>query len=319
MLLARVNLFVVPPLLVLYVFWEHGKKAGLVALLTSGLALLVGHVLVWPDVLQMWALILPRSLTPFLDAFRLPPDYARNWSPDFSSLGRVLSFFHSLRFHFAPLVGAITVWLLWPPRKAWRRQSDFRAAVFLSVLLFVLYLMHATATLGLDYCVFCLAGYSAFFSLVGLALVVQTASAWQIQMPRWRQALIILIVVLLATGIGLGSFEQTGEALFNLPVPRFLLGGPNPLGFAVLGEVLVNALGSEPQMLRRILPAIAGLAAGLAASSDCPGTAAPAQARLERAGISAPARLRSAGFAYLLVGRGAFGADPGPGRRVPQL
>jgi hypothetical protein len=265
MLLARINLFVVPPLLVLYVFWEHGKKAGVVALLSSGLTLLIGHALVWPDVLQMWAVILPPSLTPFLNAYRLPAEYARNWAPDFSVLGRFLSFFHSLRFHFAPFVGAITVWLLWPPKNAWRRQSDFRSAVFLSILLLGLYIMHAGVTLGLDYCVFCLAGYSAFFSLIGLVLIVQTASAWQMQMPRWKQILVTLLVVVLATGIGLGSFEQTGDRLFNLQIPRFLLGGPDPLGFSVLGEVLVNALQTEAQLLRRLLPAAAGLAAGMVA------------------------------------------------------
>jgi len=69
--MTRQNMAVVPALLVAYIFWEYGKKAGGWALATCAILFIGFHLLYWPGILQIWAPWLPQSLTPFLDNFRI--------------------------------------------------------------------------------------------------------------------------------------------------------------------------------------------------------------------------------------------------------
>ena len=67
--LTRINLFPFLPLLIAYIFWQHGRKAGFMAALTSGIVIGLGHALFSPGILRIWAYWLPESITP-LDAVR---------------------------------------------------------------------------------------------------------------------------------------------------------------------------------------------------------------------------------------------------------
>jgi hypothetical protein len=273
MIMTRINMLPVLPLLVLYIFWEHGKKVGWVSALAGSLTIAFWHLVYWPDILQIWTR-LPKSLTPFLNPWRLPNSYKGSWKPDVTLSERILSLFHSLRFHFAATVGALTSVFLWPRMSAWRtgdkghrgdkdhRMSDFRSAVFLLALFVTLLAAHMGYALGKDYCVFCLAGYMAFFSVTGILLVVQTFGVWREQIPGWLQGLAMIVVLALSAGIGFGSFEETGEALYNLSIPGWLAGSSGA-GPVALGALLVNKFGLGTQALRRLLPISFGLAAGV--------------------------------------------------------
>ena len=260
-LMTRVNMLIVLPIAVLYIFWQHGKKAGMVATLAGGFTFLIGHALFWPGILQNWTR-LPRAFTPFLDGWRFPKNYEGSWQPDVTLEGKVLSFFHSIRFHFPAMVGALAAWLMWPPKSKWKSQSDFRSAVFLSILFISLLLMHMWAALGKDYCVFCLAGYVGFFSVVGLLLLILTFTSWRQQSSWWIQIIIVILILVTSAGIGYGSFEETGELLYNINIPRWLLGSPIP-GLAPLGGIVTNKYGLEAQQLRRLLPIFFGVGTGL--------------------------------------------------------
>jgi len=176
--MTRLNMLIVLPLVILYVFWQHGKKAGLVATLVDGLTVAIGHALFWPGILQNWTR-LPKLLTPFLNTWRLSRSYDGNWQPDVTFEGRILSLFLSVRFHFADMVGTLASWLMWPAKSKWKSQTYFRSAVFLSGFFLPLLLMHMWAALGQGYCVFCFAVYMVFFSFIGLLLLILTLSNWQ--------------------------------------------------------------------------------------------------------------------------------------------
>jgi 4-amino-4-deoxy-L-arabinose transferase-like glycosyltransferase len=261
-LITRINMLVVPPLVVLYVFWQHGKKAGALSLLASGLTIIVGHALFWPGILQIWAAQLG-SLAPFLAEFRRPSGYGKVWDPNITTSGRILSFFHGIRFHFTFITGVLIAWLLWAPKKRWTNQANFRSTVFLSVLFISLMALHMWASLIKDYCVFCLAGYLAFFSMLGLLIIIASFSTWQKKIPGWLQVCIAFVILALFAGIGYGTFEDTGMVIFNLSIPA-KLAGSSITGSVTIGAILINKFGFEVQTLRRLLPIAAGLGLGIA-------------------------------------------------------
>lgn len=259
--MTRINMLPVLPLLVLYIFWQHGLKASVYASMAGGATVIFWHALYWPEILQLWAR-LPRSSTPFLDTWRLPKGYKTIWKPDVSMAERVASFFQTVKVHFASMVGVLATIVLWPGQRRWRSKADFRSAVFLLVLFVSLFLIHMREALGKEYCVFCMAGYVAFFSVSGVLLVVLTVHSWRQQLPTWLQWIIAALIIGTSAGIGYGAFEQIGYQLYNLNIPQWLVGSSTP-GYATLGAILVNLFGMEAAVLRRLLPIAFGLIAGV--------------------------------------------------------
>jgi len=221
--MVRINLLPVMPLLLVYVLWAYGWKQAIWAL--AGELVVFGgfHLLYWPNILQLWAKFIP---LPFLKAWA-PPPVAQTWNPD-NPLGyRVASFFLSFRYHFAALAGALAAWIFWP--KEWKSSAQFKAAVYLSVLLLAFFVLHAWAALGNEYCVFCFPTYTTFYSGIGLMLVAITLPSWRLALPTWRKWLGLLIMLGLLAGMAY-SAEGTiasllGEGFYKrllaIPVPGF--------------------------------------------------------------------------------------------------
>lgn len=263
MVLTRINLIPVLPLLVLYVFWQHGRKAGTIATIASGLTLVIGHALFWPNILRMWAFWVPSSISPFLDAWRPPPDARPSWDPNIDAAGRLLSFFLIFRVSFFAMVGTFVTWLLWPRKENWKNSGDFRSAIFLSALILSLLLAHMWATLSKNYCVYCLPGYTTFFSLSGIVLIVITFAIWRKKLPVWYQLLLGVLVLLLSAGIGYAAFETIGNPLQDYEISRALVGYDPPSATISIGKWLHNRYDMDYAYIRRMLPTIAGLGVGL--------------------------------------------------------
>lgn len=265
MFMTRINMAFILPLLVIYVLWQHGVRAAGVAMLSGGLVVGIGHALYWPNILRLWAYWLPESLTPFLNAYRLTAEAGiRFWDPDISLVNRVVSLFHSFRFQFTSLVGIIGSWLLWPKRNFWKKDSDFRSAVYLSSLFAILWLAHLWATLGNEYCVYCLAGYIAFFNPAALILVILSFAVWRKELGWLRQLGIGMILLVVSTGIGFSAFEDIGIPLANMRISRLFLGQPGLWEqTAALGEIAANIFNFNLQQVIRFLPAVFGAVAGI--------------------------------------------------------
>lgn len=264
MVMIRINMIPILPLLSLYAFWQGGRKAGVVATLASGFTFLLGHALFWPDILQLWAYWLPREISPFLNDYRLPEGYQRFWDPQVSPESRLLSLLYSVRLHFTAVTGVLVTWLLWPRGDRWKRRSDFRAAVFLSALFLSFYLVHIWATLGNNYCVFCLPGYMAFFSPLGLILVVLSFTTWRQKLPAWYQLGLVVLIIGLCTGIGYASFEKIGAQLLEIQFPGIFLTFPRPsAGFHDLSKILSFRYGLKFADQRRVVSFVAGALAGI--------------------------------------------------------
>jgi hypothetical protein len=269
MMMTRVNFAPVLFLVIAYILWVYGWRAALLAALAGLLPLLVGHAIYWPAILRIWAHWIPADVLPFLRPFAHPPGSDPTWNPIVTPDSRVTSFFHGFRFHFVALVGALSALLLWPGRKNWKSPWHFRMAVFLSVLLVMMFLFHMWAALGKDYCVFCFPVYLSFFTFLGLFLLVVSFHAWAQDLPFWRQALAGLVIVVMAAGLGYSAFAEVGDKLLpvlDLQVPRMgsnrILPGTVPLGALLQNRYGMEALALE-QLARRVLPGLAGLLTGL--------------------------------------------------------
>ncbi len=257
--MTRENMLPVLPLVVLYVLWENGWKAGLASGLAGGLSMLLWYALYWPDIMQVW-IRLPRWASPFLDVWRLPRRYDGSWDPQVTNAGRILSASHAIRFQFTAIIGVLGSILFWP--KKWKNRADFRSAVFLLALFFTHLAIHMWSALGKEYCVFCFAGYLAFFAFLGWLLLIATYQNWRQQLPTWLQIVVAGCILLICAGLGFGSFEELGYPIYDISVPQWLLGSDTP-GNAALGAILVNKFGLSPQDLRRILPTAFGIGAGI--------------------------------------------------------
>lgn len=279
MTFTRQNMLLVLPLLILYIFWQHGSNKGWLSLGVGLIAFLLGHALYWPNILLIWLPWLPARLTPFLDFLRLKDMGLPVQQSAITGLNRLLAFLQAFRYNFLVLTGLLLVLVLWPVRKAWKTTSNFRAGVFLVVLLIGLLVMHAWAALWKDYCNYCFSPYIGFFGVITPLLLVVTASSWQKQPGFLRQSAILLLVLSLFTGIGYSSFEETGYTLrtvfmniMKIQLPRtkdFFKTFRFQPGTVSLEGFLENKLGlvidpfKDIETYRRALPAVVGFLIGL--------------------------------------------------------
>lgn len=255
MWMTRINLFPLLPLLLVYIFWQYGGKIGLAAALAGGLTLLLLHLPFWPEILRFYTYWLPEQLASILDPWQ-PPQATPFWDPEVALEDRINSFFRTYRYHFLALSGVVITWILWPVKSKWKSLSQYRSAVFLCGLFIALYALHFWATMGKNYCAYCLEGYTAFFASLGWLLMALTFASWSESLPRWRQAIAAGFVLVIATGIGFSAYAEIGRPLLEIDYP--LLGLPS---LAVLLENKYQLRAGQAQYL---VSTLAGLAAGIA-------------------------------------------------------
>jgi hypothetical protein len=276
---TRQNMVLVLPLLILYIFWQHGSKKGWLSLGVGVAAFLLVHANYWPNILLIWLPWLPAKLTPFLDFLRLKDMGNPVQQSAITELNRLLAFLQAFRYNFLVMTGLLLMLVLWPARKAWRKTFNYRTGVFLVVLLIGLLAMHAWAALWKDYCNYCFSTYTGFFSIITPLLLIVTASSWQKQPGFLRQSAILLLVLGLFTGIGYSSFEESGYALretfmniMKMQLPRsrdfyktfhFQSGTVSLEGFIENKFGLIIDPFKDIETYRRALPAAAGFLLGL--------------------------------------------------------
>jgi len=264
MILTRENMVFMLPLLTIYIFWQHGRKKGALALAAMCIVLLVGHLIYWPDIMQLWIRWLPKIPLPFLakPARADTGTLALSLLPNLSLAARLHSLSQSIRIHFIPLVGSIIVLLLWPKRDAWPTDAHFRAAVFLAVSFFILLIAHAWASLGQNYCVYCLRDYLAFWGNIGLFLIIVSIQAWNRIPPLISRIALVSLVVIVSSAVGYSLFSYIGAGLLNLPLPRIRAGHILP-GWATLWQFLGNKYRIPYADARAYTPAVFGFLIGI--------------------------------------------------------
>jgi hypothetical protein len=281
MLLTRINLAPVLVLVVPFVFWTQGRKAGWWALGAGALVVGIGHALYWPEILKIWTYWLPESLTPFLDPWRRPPA-ERFWDPQVTGSNRFTSFLDGMRLHFLSVTG-LFLGFFSRPSETGKEIPQYKTLIFLVVLYAVLLVVHMAASLVLDYCVYCFPVYMSFFSPVGLALLALVLPETLGAQPAGRRIALAVFIFCFAALLGLAAHDDVGDAVARMRVPRVRswLSGEPAAGLPVW-DVLQNRFGWDYSVTRAALPAVAGALAGLAII----GAGMGLKNRLEPAGLN---------------------------------
>ena len=254
LVLTRENMAFVPLILFLYIFWQHGWKAGLLAMVCAGVLFLAGNLFYYPDNLKFWGTRVPNVTFEFLRG-EMPPSAGGTPlpEPEESNLYRmVLYFWLIFRLHFVSLVSALVVWLLLPLRLQRPLSERMRAVIFLSVLLVVLYVAHVQVAFFGEFCISCILNYVGYFDFLGLMLLVIAAPILLKQLTPLRQGIIFVVMALMILGIGFSSHEDLSSDFAKAMIERldgtYLWGAlihyidlPHLLLFRVTFVLLVSA------------------------------------------------------------------------------
>ena len=269
LVMTRINLLLTLPVVLLYIFWQHGKRAGIAATALAAGVFILLHALYWPNVLRLWAYWLPTKIFPFMAAFQTPEGALPSWEPIPSPFARMMSLLQSLRVHFLVWLGVLASWLLWPRKDAWKSAAHRRAAFLLSALFISNAAIHAWASLGKDYCVSCFTIYTAFFAATGLLLFVTVMASWQPSLPGYRQVIAVALVLLIVISIGFGAFHdfnllfpRLAQKANDLKAPSFIMAGDVYLWSALETKYHISEQTGH-QLLRAIPSTIAGIVLGI--------------------------------------------------------
>lgn len=210
LVLTRENMAFVPPLVLIYIFWQRGWKAGLLASVCAGSLFLAGNGFYFPENLKFWATRAPESIFMFLRDWKMPDTGAVSLpEPEESNLYRmVLYFWLTFRLHFISLVSALVVWLSLPFGLIRPISERMRAVLFLSVLLIVLYAAHVQASFFGEFCISCILLYIGYFDYLGLMMLVIAAPLLLRQLTSLRQGIVFAVIALMILGIGFSSHED---------------------------------------------------------------------------------------------------------------
>jgi hypothetical protein len=263
--MTRQNMAIVPALLVAYIFWQYGPKAGWWSLGTSAVLFIAFHLFYWPGILQIWVPWLPRSLTPFWDQYRVSAQLTQtDFVFDASTLSRFQSFATGVHDHFFVFVGSLSVLILWPGRDAWKTSAQFKMAVFLGAMFFSLFLMHTWASLPTDYCVHCFSAYQTFYTSAGFFFILVVFSNG-ISLSKWRLPILLAALLFFAANLGLYYYQRWGPWLLdNVQVPRLnRIFRQGEFSTIPLGDLLTHTFGLSAELQRRIAPVVGGFVLGL--------------------------------------------------------
>jgi hypothetical protein len=263
--MTRQNMAVVPALLVGYIFWQYGTKAGLWALGTSAVVFIAFHLYYWPGIMQIWVPWLPRSLTPFLDHYRISAQLTQtDFVFDASLQSRFQSFATGVHDHFFVFLGSISALILWPRRDAWKNSAQFKMAVFLGVTFFTLFFMHALASLPTSYCVHCFSGYQAFYSTAGLFFIIVVFSNGP-SYSALRLSILLIVLLIFAASMGLYYFQNWGDWLLDhvqVPRPNRIL-RQGQFSTIPLRDILTYTFDLSTAVQKRVAPVGGGLFVGM--------------------------------------------------------
>lgn len=255
--MTRQNLLPVVPVLILYIFWQYGRRTGWLAVGVSAVLLGGFHALYWPDIIKIWLPWTPKFIIEWFDLSRFSIGGLKSIAAvNLSFWTRFQVFWEGFRIYFAMLTGVVIGLLNWPRRQDWKSPAAFKSAVLLLVLFAVLFASHLWAALMNDYCIYCYSGYIAFFAPIGLILVILLASQPRQRQPGWLAQLLMLgSLVIIAGGTGLNAYKMFGDWLMKMSVPR-VRDLTIQAGTIELWKLFENKFSWGYEFLERLLPGL---------------------------------------------------------------
>ncbi len=158
--------------------------------------------------------------------------------------------------HLLSALGLISFWLVFQFNSKNREaKTDFKIGLFLSVLYLTLMTMHIWASLGLEYCPFCLENYFAFFHLAGLLLFILMGKYALRMTSSFRGGALVLILIVVPIVFGVTLDSNLSESLLETQVPRMsnLRMEPGTISLLYTIESKFNLMGDEIITLTSLL------------------------------------------------------------------
>jgi len=217
-IMTRQNMAPVPVLLILYIFWMYGRKAGIISAtvmvtLFSFFVLLYGRPL-W----DLWFDWIPRLLNPLdrivsttqnisgpVEITRLP--------------ARIQASVEDVQRHLFIVAGSFSALILWRPKREWKDPVQYGTAVFLGAAYFILFILHIWGSIFNEFCVWCLFAYQTFYNPAGLFFVILFFANYT-QPAKWQVNLLVSFILIISGAIGIYYYSYWGNWLLkNIPVP----------------------------------------------------------------------------------------------------
>lgn len=279
--MTHLTMLLVLPLYVIYVFWQFDQRAGWLALLAGLLPVVAIHLVYWPEVLRVWANMLPAEQFSWVGEYQspvrqvaLPANFhwwpIKTWirNPEHLAWQGIEALGQAVRVNFVAFFGTLTTILLWP----WRRKvrpggrsvsrvffNQHKQVVFLMVTFLVLFGVSIWNANG-RVCLFtCLPGDVLYYFVFGLALVPVAAAGWQEDMVLWKQGLVLVFLFLLLLGLEFNFNSDYLDLRYDLVRYTFDLKAPQwqdgklVEGTGKVWEVLENKFGFNHFPLRQFI------------------------------------------------------------------
>jgi hypothetical protein len=264
--LTRQNIIPFLILLYGYIFWQHGRRIGLFALILSFLVLAIVHAIFWPRIFSViWLPWIPDFMRPLFSDFAIQltgkSAISTITKPDL--LGQISVFFEGVRFHFWGTAGVVAAWLFFPKQNKWNNNDKFKAALFLSISYIVLLVLHYWASALSSYCPYCFPGYVAYFLPISMLIPVLVFSNKPLNLIGvWRNVTAALVVIVLTAGIAFAAYVPISKSILTIQVPR-LKGMVIQDSTTDLWRLLANKFNLSFETLQHAVPVAMGLAAAI--------------------------------------------------------
>ena len=256
--LTRQNMVFMMAFVVLYVWWQFGFRKVLLAFAFAAVPFIAVHALYYPKIMTLWYTWLPGTIKNIFNVGIIQGGGQQVWQPDSDLIDRITSFFLTMRYYFIPLFGSLITLPLLLKRKNWRSPSQHRMVISLFAIFMVLFLMHAWASLGKNYCIFCFSNYDDFFLPLSALMTVFTMQAVFSDKHKIPVIIPLVLLLVLVPGLFFASADTVGRSILALPVPR-VKGGALVGGTTLLWEIIRNRFGYEFDQILLMIPPAVGL------------------------------------------------------------
>lgn len=238
LVLTRENMvfFVLP--WVFYLWWDQGKKALIVGLLTFLTVVGVGHAIFFPDIMGLWLRFLPSNWVndPVISLLSTP--YNLDLQVPFFS--KLVSLSYGIRHYYVQVFGFV-VSLFYIKQRAGKTIDPhlFKVKIFLTSSFLTLLFPHIYASIGLEYCTFCFSTYMAFFINIAFILFILSCGEWTEGLSTLGNWCISLVFGLIYILLWFVSTKKMNLYIGSLPFPR-IKDGALLADTTTIGKVLVN-------------------------------------------------------------------------------
>jgi hypothetical protein len=114
----------------------------------------------------------------------------------------IRSIFAGIRSQFIPIIGLILFFMFWKDKHRWKKEGNYKVGILLASLFVVLIIVHLYASIWTDYCVHCFQPYLAFFSQLGIFLLIISFGNSDKEVSNISQIVFMVLVILIFTGVG---------------------------------------------------------------------------------------------------------------------